>query len=70
MSLEPLDFEAIIREIKAVKEKYGVPRGIFFVPDKLEMHACKKEVDEKSKAIVQLLLLRFRGSSESPSRDP
>ena len=37
MSSKAVDFEAMLREIKAVYEKYGIPRGIGFVPDKLEI---------------------------------
>ena len=37
MSIKPFDFEGMVNEIVTVKEKYGFPKAMYFVPDKLEI---------------------------------
>lgn len=48
MSSTPLDFEGMLREIKAIQEKYGVPKGVIFVPDKLEITLQRLATDKFS----------------------
>lgn len=48
MSSQPVDFEGMIAEIRALNEKYGVPRGIVFVPDKLEISLQRRETSKFS----------------------
>jgi len=37
MPIKPIDFEGMVNEIVSVKEKYGIPKAMYFVPDRLEI---------------------------------
>ena len=37
MSSKRLDFDVLVQELKRIHEEYGLPRWMFFVPDKLEI---------------------------------
>ena len=39
------DLEAMFREIEMIYKKYGMPKGMGFVPDKLEIVLERKEID-------------------------
>lgn len=36
-SIKPVDFESMLKEMKGLKDKYSLPKGMLFVPDKLEI---------------------------------
>ena len=43
MSFRSIDLETMFKEIETINNKYGVPKGIWFVPDKLEIILERKE---------------------------
>jgi hypothetical protein len=44
MPLEHIDLESMFKEIDAIRRKYNVPKGMGFVPDKLEIVLERKEI--------------------------
>ena len=50
MSSNPIDLERMFKEIKTIYEKYDIPRGILFVPDKLEITLQRIEENKFSLA--------------------
>lgn len=41
-----LNLEAMFKEIETIYKKYGLPKGMFFVPDKLEIILERKGIDK------------------------
>jgi hypothetical protein len=37
MSAQSIDLEAMFNEMKTIKEKYSIPKGMIFLPDKIEV---------------------------------
>jgi hypothetical protein len=37
MCVQPIDLEAMFNEIKTIREKYNIPKGMAFLPDKIEI---------------------------------
>ena len=46
MSKVSIDLEGMFKEMEMIYEKYGVPKGMGFVPDKLEIILERKEIDK------------------------
>ena len=40
------DLEAMFKEIETIHKKYGIPKAMGFVPDKLEITLERKEIDK------------------------
>ena len=43
--IKPVDLKNMFKEISIVREKYGIPKGIFLVPDKLEISVQRISYD-------------------------
>ncbi len=46
MSIKPIDLEGMFKEIEMIRKKYGIPKGVLFVPNKLEIVLERKEIDK------------------------
>ena len=44
MSIKPIDLEGMFKEIEMIRKKYGIPKGVLFVPNKLEIVLERKEM--------------------------
>ena len=42
----PIDLESMLKELETIYKKYGIPKGMGFVPDKLEIIVERKEIDK------------------------
>ena len=43
---KPIDMEGKFKEIEMVYKKYGIPKGMGFVPDRLEIILERKAIDK------------------------
>ena len=41
-----IDLEGMFKELELIKEKYGIPRGMLFVPDKIKITLERKEINK------------------------
>lgn len=46
MPIRPNDLENMAKEIEMIRKKYGMPKGMLFVPNKLEITLERKELDK------------------------
>jgi hypothetical protein len=45
MSTQPVDLETMFNEMKTIKEKYNIPKGMLFLPDKIEIILEREETN-------------------------
>lgn len=43
---KPVDVEIMFKEIEIIRKKYGIPKGMGFIPDKLEIVLERKGIDK------------------------
>jgi len=46
MSVRSIDLKGMFKEIEMIQKKYGVPKGMGFIPDKLEIVLERREIDK------------------------